>query len=37
MTLRKSPLPPLLRRLGVRARGEIDRERYELKALLEGR
>lgn len=28
---------PLLRRLGVRTRGEIDREKYELKALLEGR
>jgi hypothetical protein len=24
---------PLLRRLGIRTRGEIDRERYALKAL----
>ena len=31
------PPLPLLRRLGVRTRGEIDREKYELKALLEGR
>lgn len=31
------PPLPLLRRMGVRTRGEIDREKYELKALLEGR
>jgi hypothetical protein len=31
------PPLPLLRRLGVRTRGEIDREKYDLKALLEGR
>ena len=31
------PPLPLLRRLGIRTRGEIDREKYELKALLEGR
>ncbi|PTQ80072.1 hypothetical protein C8R21_1199 [Nitrosospira multiformis] len=31
------PPLPLLRRLSVRTRGEIDREKYELKALLEGR
>jgi hypothetical protein len=31
------PPLPLLRRLGVRTRGEIDREKYELKALLERR
>jgi hypothetical protein len=31
------PPLPLLRRYGVRTRGEIDREKYELKALLEGR
>jgi hypothetical protein len=31
------PPLPLLRRLGVRTRGEIDREKYELKALLDGR
>jgi hypothetical protein len=31
------PPLPLLRRLGVRTRSEIDREKYELKALLEGR
>ena len=31
------PPLPLFRRLGVRTRGEIDREKYELKALLEGR
>ena len=31
------PPLPLLRRLGVRTRGEIDREKYELKALLEGK
>lgn len=31
------PPLPILRRLGVRTRGEIDREKYELKALLEGR
>ena len=31
------PPLPLLRRLGVRTRGEIDREKYELEALLEGR
>ncbi|MGZ4957698.1 MAG: hypothetical protein ACXV7J_00475 [Methylomonas sp.] len=29
------PPLPLLRRLGVRTRGEIDREKYALKALLE--
>lgn len=28
------PPLPLLRRMGVRTRGEIDREKYELKALL---
>lgn len=28
------PPLPVLRRLGVRTRGEIDREKYELKALL---
>jgi len=27
------PPVPLLRRLGIRTRGEIDRERYALKAL----
>lgn len=31
------PPLPILRRYGVRTRGEIDREKYELKALLEGR
>jgi hypothetical protein len=31
------PPLPILRRSGVRTRGEIDREKYELKALLEGR
>lgn len=31
------PPLPILRRLGVRTRGEIDREKYELRALLEGR
>jgi hypothetical protein len=31
------PPLPALRRLGVRTRGEIDREKYELRALLEGR
>lgn len=31
------PPLPLLRRLGVRTRSEIDREKYELRALLEGR
>jgi hypothetical protein len=31
------PPLPVLRRSGVRTRGEIDREKYELKALLEGR
>ena len=31
------PPLPILRRLGVRTRGEIDREKYELKALLERR
>ena len=31
------PPLPLLRRLGVRTRNEIDREKYELRALLEGR
>ncbi len=31
------PPLPLLRRLGVRTRGEIDREKYELEALLENR
>src|SRR5687768_6701982 len=31
------PPLPILRRLGVRTLGEIDREKYELKALLERR
>jgi hypothetical protein len=31
------PPLPVLRRMGVRTRGEIDREKYELRALLEGR
>jgi hypothetical protein len=31
------PPLPVLRRLGVRTRGEIDREKYELKALLDRR
>jgi hypothetical protein len=31
------PPLPILRRYGIRTRGEIDREKYELKALLEGR
>jgi hypothetical protein len=31
------PPLPVLRRMGVRTRGEIDREKYELKALLEAR
>jgi hypothetical protein len=31
-----SPLP-ILRRLGVRTRGEIDREKYALKSLLDQR
>lgn len=31
------PPLPVLRRLGVRTRGEIDREKYALKALLEQR
>jgi hypothetical protein len=31
------PPLPLFRRLGVRTRSEIDREKYELRALLEGR
>jgi hypothetical protein len=31
------PPLPTLRRMGLRTRGEIDREKYELKALLEGR
>jgi hypothetical protein len=31
------PPLPVLRRMGVRTRGEIDREKYELKAVLEGR
>lgn len=31
------PPLPILRRYGVRTRGEIDREKYELKALLDGR
>jgi hypothetical protein len=31
------PPLPVLRRMGIRTRGEIDREKYELKALLEGR
>ncbi|SCY30909.1 hypothetical protein SAMN05216420_104192 [Nitrosospira sp. Nl5] len=31
------PPLPILRRLGVRTRSEIDREKYELRALLEGR
>ncbi|HJV26941.1 MAG TPA: hypothetical protein VJ673_14730 [Aromatoleum sp.] len=30
------PPLPILRRLGFRTRGEIDREKYELKAVLEG-
>ncbi len=30
------PPLPVLRRLGVRTRGEIDREKYALKRLLEG-
>ena len=31
------PPLPILRRMGVRTRGEIDREKYELKALLDAR
>lgn len=31
------PPLPILRRLGIRTRGEIDREKYALKALLEQR
>jgi hypothetical protein len=31
------PPLPILRKMGIRTRGEIDREKYELKALLEGR
>ena len=31
------PPLPILRKMGVRTGGEIDREKYELKALLEGR
>ena len=31
------PPLPVLRRMGIRTRGEIDREKYELRALLEGR
>lgn len=31
------PPLPVLRRFGVRTRGEIDREKYELKALLDRR
>lgn len=31
------PPLPILRRYGVRTRGEIDREKYELTELLEGR
>jgi hypothetical protein len=31
------PPLPVLRRMGVRTRGEIDREKYELKALLDAR
>jgi hypothetical protein len=31
------PPLPILRRSGVRTRGEIDREKYEIKALLDGR
>ena len=31
------PPLPILRRSGVRTRSEIDREKYELRALLEGR
>jgi hypothetical protein len=31
------PPLPILRRMGVLTRGVIDREKYELKALLEGR
>lgn len=30
------PPLPILRRLGIRTRGEIDREKYELKATLDG-
>ena len=30
------PPLPILRRLGIRTRGEIDREKYELKAALDG-
>lgn len=30
------PPLPVLRRLGIRTRGEIDRERYALKALMNG-
>ena len=31
------PPLPILRKMGVRTRGEIDREKYELKALLDAR
>jgi hypothetical protein len=31
------PPLPILRKMGVRTRGEIDREKYELKALVEAR
>jgi hypothetical protein len=31
------PPLPILRRMGVRTRGEIDQEKYELKALLDAR
>jgi len=31
------PPLPMLRRMGVRTRGEIDQEKYELKALLDAR
>lgn len=31
------PPLPILRKMGIQTRGEIDREKYELKALLEGR
>ena len=31
------PPLPILRKMGIRTRGEIDREKYELKALLDAR
>jgi hypothetical protein len=31
------PPLPMLRKMGIRTRSEIDREKYELRALLEGR